>query len=250
MSHKYLYKVAVVFMALMLSLAPLKAFAGSGGIGAFGAGMAMLAGMILLAFLITTTILIALLKIREKKQGWQRVVMNIILLAYSIFYIPFIMKLFLKESFSYQYYHLDQAGLSNYIIASSSIPVIGLFILKEYLAKRFTPVIWLSSGFVLVPVALLYIIIAVSSGYMIPFILAAIMLLGAQFNTVVSDNIKQVNILFITLLFLAAVIMRSDHYAYAFWAIVGIAVAWILQRKSTKRWQRNESHNQNAREGH
>ena len=263
MQNRHHYIVVVIFITLSLFLTPGKAFAGSGGIGAFGVGMAMLAGMILLVFLITTGVAVGLLKLRESNLGWQRAVVNITLLVYSIFYIPLIMKLFLKESFSYQYSYIDRAGLSKYIISLSFVPVIGLFLLKQFLAKRYAAVIWLSSGFILVPVALLYIIIAVSSGYFmknlsssglesfvtIPLILAAIMLVGAIINARISTNIEKVNMLFISLFFIAAVIMRSDDYAYAFWAIVGIIVAWILQRKSTKRWQRNESHNQNAREG-
>jgi len=254
------YRVAVVFLTMTIFLAPLRAFAGTGGMGGLGAALAMLGGMILFVFLITTAIAIALLKLRRTNQGWRRTVVSIILLVYTVLYIPLILKLFLKDSFSYQYYHLDQAGLGNYIIAFSSLPVIGLFLLKEYLAKRFTTVIWLSAGFVLVPVALLYTIVAVASVSFIgnlspsgiesfatiPLILAAVLVTGAIINTRISTNTVKVHVLFIALFVLAAVIMRRDHYGYALWAIIGIASAWIFQIKSTKNRQRNENHNRNA----
>lgn len=251
MNNRYHYKVAVVFISLILSLAPLTAFAGGGGIGGLGLFLAIIAGMRLLAFSVSTAIEFVLLRLWRKRQSGQRAVLSIILVAYSIFYIPFIIWFILSNSFNWLYYQFVHAGIINAMLALTTILVIGLFLLKETYAKRFKAVLWLSSGFVLVLTALLYIGTAACSGIFIkglsdygvksyitiPLILAAIMLVGAIINASISNDIKKVNILFITLLFLASMLMRIDKDAFAFWADVSLAVAWILQRRTTKKWQ-------------
>lgn len=154
MNNRYYSKFAIVFISLMLSLTPFKAFAGPQGL---GRALVMVYGSILLAFFISTIIELVLLILWKKRQSGQRKVLSIVLLSYSMLYIPFITWLILTMFFDFLYYHIIQAGISNVaILASSTILVIGLFLLKEIYTKRFKTVLWLSSAFVLVPVAFLY----------------------------------------------------------------------------------------------
>lgn len=71
-----------------------------------------------------------------------------------------------------------------------------------------------------------------------PLILAAIMLAGVIINAIISNNIKKINLLFITLLFLVTISIGIKN-EFAFWAAVSITVAWLLQRQTTKKWQRH-----------
>lgn len=246
MNNCHYSKFAIIFVSLILSFIPLKAFAGPHGL---GRALVIVFGSIILAFFISTIIEIVLIVLWKKRQSGQRKVLSIVLLSYSMLYIPFITWLVLTMFFDFLYSQLLQAGISNVaILASSTILVIGLFLLKEVYTKRFKTVLWLSSAFVLVPVALLYICTACGGFFMglseygvkrfivNPLILAAIMLGGVIINAIISKNIKMVNILFITLLFLVTIPIGIKN-EFAILAAVSVTVAWLLQRQTTKKWQ-------------
>jgi cell shape-determining protein MreC len=77
----------------MLLLVPSEIFAGTGGYGSIGAFAKILLGYFLFIFLLTIVAIvagIALTKKKKKVTGWPRKIMNIYLLVFIFFVIPFV----------------------------------------------------------------------------------------------------------------------------------------------------------------